>query len=65
MKQKDFAARLASKMERAGLTPYALAKLADMPSQTLYRYLSGERKPTLEAAKKLADALGCKVDDLC
>jgi len=46
-------------MEAAGLTMYALAKLADMKATVLQRLLSGERlSPRIETLRKLAEALG-------
>lgn len=54
----DFASRLRSLRESQGLSVAALAKLAGLNRQALYRLESGEREPTLETAQKLASALG-------
>lgn len=47
---------------RQGLTEYALAKLAGMPSASVGRILNGERPdPQLSSVVTIAQALGCEV----
>ena len=58
-----FAALLKDLREKAGLTQHRLAELAGMPLGTLRQYEHGRRVwPTLDAAVKLADALGIPVE---
>jgi DNA-binding phage protein len=48
--------------DRQGLTEYALAKRAGMPSATIGRILNGERPdPQLSSIVTIAQALGCEV----
>ena len=60
---KNFAHLLREKMWDKGLKVKDVASSAGFSSQSVSRYLTGERMPTLYSAKKLADAVGCKLDD--
>ena len=40
------------------------AKVLDVPPQTLSGWVTGNNKPSLEQAFKIAKHLNCKVDDL-
>jgi repressor LexA len=46
------------------LTQAELAELAGVSKQRIYQWENDQRGLTLEAARKLASALGCKVSDL-
>lgn len=46
------------------LTQADLAKLTGISAVCISRYECGSRKPDLLDAKRIADALGCKIDDL-
>ena len=50
--------------ERAGLSQPALARAAGIPVGTLRNWEQNVREPRLPAAVKLADALGCTLDEL-
>jgi transcriptional regulator with XRE-family HTH domain len=47
-----------------GLSQAQAAAAAGVPKATLQQWESGRRKPLLEAAAKLAVALGCTLDAL-
>jgi len=57
-----FAARLRSLREAAGITKYRLAQLSGITQQQIGRLESGTREPSLETARRLAQALGRKLD---
>jgi transcriptional regulator with XRE-family HTH domain len=53
-----------ARLRRArGLSQEALAAAAGVPVGTLRGWEYGRRTPLLDAAAKLARALGCKIDD--
>lgn len=60
-----FAAALIRLREFRGLTQYALGKAAGLDGIAVARMERGERAPSLATAAKLADALGCSLDELC
>ena len=59
-----FAALLRKRREAAGLTQAELAEQCAMPVGTLRNLEQGATEPLLSTAKKLADSLGVRVDDL-
>ena len=51
--------------ERQGMSQSMLSQKSGVKQQTISMLETGERKmPRIDTAKKLADALGCTVDDL-
>lgn len=69
MKNEENENMLAMRMvyykKKLGLTNETLAKMADLPVNTISRISSGATKePTLKTLKKIAKALGCTIDDL-
>jgi transcriptional regulator with XRE-family HTH domain len=58
------AARLQRLREAAGLSQSQLAKQAGVPVGTLQGWEQARRLPRLEAAVRLADALGITLDEL-
>lgn len=46
------------------MTRLGLALATDVSERTLARYESGEGQPTLDVARRIADVLGCSLDDL-
>ena len=58
-----FAARFRELRERAGLSVKQLAERAGLGLATIYGFEKGPHEPRLAAALRLADALGCKVED--
>jgi len=58
------AANLKALRERAGLTQAELAGAAGVPLGTLRCWEQATRGPLLAAAARLADALGCTLDEL-
>lgn len=48
----------------ADMSQEMLAKAAGVSRISIARYESGERIPDVVTAAKIANALGCKVDDL-
>jgi transcriptional regulator with XRE-family HTH domain len=49
---------------RAGLTQEALARAAGVANDAVRKWERGKRTPLLDMAAKLADALGCTLDEL-
>jgi transcriptional regulator with XRE-family HTH domain len=49
---------------RAGLTQEKLARKADVGNDAVRNWEKGRREPVLSNAVKLADALGCTLDEL-
>lgn len=47
--------------EQAGITREELAKKAGLSSETISSYEKGRRKPSLQSASNIADALGCSL----
>jgi transcriptional regulator with XRE-family HTH domain len=69
MKNEENENMLAMRMvyykKKLGLTNEKLAKMADLPVNTISRISSGATKePTLKTLKKIAKALDCTIDDL-
>lgn len=56
--------RITSFRERAGLSQPQAAEKAGIPVGTLRGWEQGRRVPLLDAAAKLADAIGCSLDEL-
>jgi transcriptional regulator with XRE-family HTH domain len=56
--------RLKNLRRKAGLSQSQLARAADVPIGTLRNWEYGRRTPLLDAAARLADALGCTIDEL-
>lgn len=50
--------------KRRNMTQSDLAQLVDTTQAAISRYENGENSLTLETAARIANALGCKVDDL-
>jgi transcriptional regulator with XRE-family HTH domain len=57
MEKSDFAVRLASLRERAGMSQYRLAQLAGLTKQTISRLEMGESVPTWPTVQLIALAL--------
>ena len=49
---------------KKGWSLYKLAKVLDLPQQTIYSWASGRTQPSYENMDKLCDAIGCNVGDL-
>ena len=49
------------KAERQGITRYRIAKAAGVHQSQLSRLLAGEKRPRLDTAERIAEALGCEV----
>jgi transcriptional regulator with XRE-family HTH domain len=59
-----FGARLRSLREAAGLSQRQLADAAGMSSKAhVWRLEAGQREPTWALLCRLADALGCRLDE--
>ena len=57
--------KLKSIMEQQNLTMYRLSKLSGVPESVINRLIWGQAKdPHISTVKKIADALGVKIDDL-
>jgi len=51
-------------IEDKGLKKSYVARKIGISPGLLSKYLSGERKPKLDTAKKLADILECSIEDI-
>lgn len=60
----EFGYRLETLMRNKGYGVIDVAEGSGMDPNTIYRYIRGERSPTLYSAVRLAKALHCSVDDL-
>nr|MBR4279809.1 helix-turn-helix transcriptional regulator [Clostridia bacterium] len=49
---------------RVGMSQEDLAVASGVSRISIVRYESGERVPDIKTAARIANALGCKVDDL-
>lgn len=49
---------------KSGMSKKEVAKRMGVSQQVLSRWINNHSKPSLEKAFKLADLLGCKVDEL-
>ena len=47
-----------------GWSLYKLAKVLNLPQQTVYSWASGRTQPSYENMDRLCDALDCNVSDL-
>ncbi len=64
MKHLSFAERLKQLREKAGMTAYALGVKAGLRAHQVYALEDADADPKVSTARKLADALGCSLDDL-
>lgn len=53
-----------SKRDELGMTRVRLAIAVGIAERTLARYESGEGQPPLDVARRIADVLGCSLDEL-
>lgn len=49
---------------QAGMSQEALARAVGVTRVAIARYETGERTPNVRIASRIAEALGCKLDDL-
>ena len=49
---------------KRGWSLYKLAKVLELPQQTVYSWASGRTQPSYENMDRLCDAIGCCVGDL-
>lgn len=64
MNSSKFSKRLSDLMFDAGYNGLSLSQKLDCGYNTIYRYLQGERTPTVEMLVVLADFFNCSVDYL-
>ena len=56
--------RLRDLRERRQMTQQELGKAAHVARENICRYETGQRKPSADSLIKIADALGCSLDEL-
>lgn len=61
---ENFAVRLRKKMQEKDIRTGELALVVGVSSQGISRYLSGNIVPGVIVVKKIAEAIGCSMDDL-
>ncbi len=49
---------------KKGWSLYKLAKVLQLPQQTVYSWASGRTQPSYENMDRLCEALGCAISDL-
>lgn len=62
--KKKTTLRVKELRERAGLTTTQLADRLNMERTTVYKWESGENRPTVDTLFRLAEFFHCPVDDL-
>ncbi len=62
--ERDFPRRLKKSREIRGLSQASLAKKADVPPSAISHFEAGERKPSFETLRRLAEALEVTIDFL-
>ncbi len=50
--------------EKRGWSLYRLARILDLPQQTVYSWANGRTQPSYENMDRLCDAIGCSIGDL-
>ena len=50
--------------EKRGWSLYRLARILDLPQQTVYSWANGRTQPSYENMDRLCDAIGCGIGDL-
>ena len=50
--------------QKKGWSLYRLAKILNLPQQTVYSWASGRTQPSYENMDRLCEALNCAVEDL-
>lgn len=61
---REFSINLRERMREKGLTQKSLSELAGISQPMISNYLTKERVPSLPAAIRIADVLGCSLYDL-
>ena len=61
--KKEFKDRLIVMMDRKNINEEKLAKKVGTTQPMISRYISGKSLPNIITAKKIANALGCSLDD--
>ena len=64
MDTNSFSRNLKNYREKKKLTQIDLAGLVNVTSQTVWRWENGEREPSIEIIKKIAEVLACSIDEL-
>ena len=49
---------------KRGWSLYKLAKVLDLPQQTIYSWANGRTQPSYENMDRLCETIGCNVGDL-
>ena len=62
---KGFSDLLKERLRRKHIRQYELAKLIGVTPRTVNRYIACESMPPLQIVQRIAEAVGCSVDDLC
>jgi len=65
MERMNIKHQLKSYLEYRGMTAAQLARISGVSKQVLSMWLGGSQPKNLDHAKKVADALGTTVDNLC
>lgn len=61
---KEFSLRFKSRFEESGLTRKELSNKSGLSQNIIRNYLNGSSQPTLHNVIRLADALGCSLNEL-
>lgn len=63
-KRQIFKRELPKYMERAGMRQIDLANALGMSKSTVHCWVTGKSFPEIDTIQQIADALGCRTDDL-
>ena len=55
---------LKAEITKSGMLKSEFAKKSGISTMSLYRYIKGERRPGIDTARRIAEALGQTVDEV-
>jgi len=62
--KENISANVRRMLAERGMSTYGLAKATGEPQNTVYRIVRGDNEPGAVLLAKIAEALGCTMDDL-
>jgi DNA-binding XRE family transcriptional regulator len=64
MRKLKLACLLKERLREAGLAPYCLSKETGIPAASIRNWIRGRTQPILSSALRIANHLGCRVEDI-
>lgn len=62
---KGFSILLTEQLRRKGIQQNELAEMIGTTPRTINRYISCRSVPSIQTVQKIAEVIGCSIDDLC